>query len=239
MREIVLDTETTGFDPNDGHRLVEIGCVELYQQIPTGKTFHKYINPERDMPEEAFRVHGLSEEFLSDQPLFSEVADDFVEFIGTAPMIIHNAEFDMNFINAELRWLKKPELPMEQAVDTLMMARKKFPGAPATLDALCRRFDIDNSNRTLHGALLDSELLAEVYLELLGGRQHGLSFAGDNQHDKKKDDNANLTSLTNQNKGELREARKFPIPEDELKAHEELLEKIDNPLWNTDTKQQS
>lgn len=171
MREIVLDTETTGFDPNSGDRIVEIGCVELNGHVATGRTFHKYINPQRDMPEDAFKVHGLSTEFLRDKPLFAEIVDEFLEFVGQDKMVIHNASFDMKFLNAELSWVKKPILPMDQAIDSLEIARKKFPGSPASLDALCRRFSIDNSNRTLHGALLDSEILAEVYLELIGGRQ--------------------------------------------------------------------
>lgn len=179
MREIVLDTETTGISPDEGHRLVEIGCVELENHVPTGRTFHVYINPERDMPEGAFRVHGLSEEFLSDKPKFAEVADDFVAFISDAPLVIHNAAFDMGFLNAELKRSGRHVLPPSQAVDTLAIARKKFPGAQNSLDALCRRFNVDNSNRVKHGALLDSELLAEVYLELIGGREPGLSLAAD------------------------------------------------------------
>ncbi|MCF6444628.1 DNA polymerase III subunit epsilon [Nereida sp. MMG025] len=171
MREIVLDTETTGFEPNEGDRIVEIGAVELWNHLPTGKTYHQYINPERAMPAEAFAVHGLGDEFLSDKPKFAEIAQDFLDFVGDAKMVIHNAAFDMKFINAELGWLKINPLPYDQAIDTLMIARKRFPGSPASLDALCRRFDIDNSSRTLHGALLDSEILAEVYLELVGGRQ--------------------------------------------------------------------
>lgn len=174
MREIVLDTETTGFEPNDGDRIVEIGAVELFNHIPTGKTFHQYINPERNMPEGAFSVHGLSEEFLSDKPVFKLIAQDFLEFIGDAKLVIHNASFDMKFINAELGWVKHDSLPLSRAIDTLAIARRKFPGSPASLDALCRRFSINNSARTLHGALLDSEILAEVYLELLGGRQPDL-----------------------------------------------------------------
>jgi DNA polymerase-3 subunit epsilon len=171
MRELVLDTETTGFKPEEGDRLVEIGVVELMNQLPTGNTYHQYINPERDMPQGAFEVHGLSIEFLSDKPVFADVAQDFLDFVGNDRMIIHNAAFDMKFLNAELSWLKRPPLPMSQALDTLAIARKRFPGSPASLDALCRRFGIDNSSRTLHGALLDSEILAEVYLELIGGRQ--------------------------------------------------------------------
>lgn len=173
MREIVLDTETTGLDPYDtpAHRIVEIGAVELWNQVPTGNTYHQYINPGRDMPAEAFAVHGIGEEFLADKPRFADIAKAFVDFIGDAKLVIHNASFDMRFLNAELEWCGFPALPSDRAVDTLMIARRRFPGSPASLDALCRRFGIDNSNRTLHGALLDSEILAEVYLELTGGRQ--------------------------------------------------------------------
>lgn len=174
MREIVLDTETTGFDPDSGDRIVEIGAVELWNHMPTGETFHEYINPQRSMPEEAFKVHGLGNEFLRDKPLFADVAQKFLDFIKTDTLVIHNAPFDMRFLNAELKWAGYTILPMEQALDTVVMARRKFPGSPASLDALCRRFNIDNSNRTLHGALLDSEILAEVYLELIGGKQPSL-----------------------------------------------------------------
>lgn len=225
MREIVLDTETTGFEPAEGHRLVEIGCVELMRQIPTGRTYHIYLNPEREMPEDAYRIHGLSDEFLSDKPLFADIADDFLDFVGDAPLVIHNAAFDMNFLNAELSWAKKPLLPMERAVDTLLMAREKYPGAAATLDALCRRFEIDNSNRTLHGALLDAELLAEVYLEMMGGRQHGLSFAADGANGRGGADGAG------KKRREMRAARDFPVPESELAAHRALLEEIGETLW--------
>ena len=177
MREIVLDTETTGFDPEQGDRIVEIGAVELWNHVATGRTYHQYINPERSMPDEAFQVHGLGDDFLRDKPVFAQIADDFVAFIGDAKMVIHNAAFDMKFINAELGWVRKPHFPWEQAVDTLAIAKKKFPGSPASLDALCRRFAIDNSSRTLHGALLDSEILAEVYLELIGGKQPDFGLA--------------------------------------------------------------
>ncbi len=177
MREIVLDTETTGFDPEAGDRIVEIGAVELHNHLPTGKTYHQYINPERAMPKEAFEVHGLSDEFLADKPLFREIADDFLNFIAEARLVIHNAAFDMKFLNAELEWAERPPIPWERAVDTLAIARQRFPGSPASLDALCRRFGIDNSARTLHGALLDSEILAEVYLELIGGRQPDFALA--------------------------------------------------------------
>ncbi|MEL7211254.1 MAG: DNA polymerase III subunit epsilon [Pseudomonadota bacterium] len=182
MREIVLDTETTGFEPGEGDRIVEIGAVELWNHVATGKTYHQYINPERSMPQAAFEVHGLGDDFLRDKPVFADIAQAFVDFIGEAKLVIHNAAFDMKFLNAELGWVKRPALPMDQAIDTLMIARKKFPGSPASLDALCRRFGIDNSSRTLHGALLDSEILAEVYLELIGGKQpdFGLSTASKN-----------------------------------------------------------
>ncbi len=171
MREIVLDTETTGFDPESGDRIVEIGAVELWNHVATGRTYHQYINPERGMPQEAFEVHGLGDDFLRDKPVFAQIVDDFLAFVGDAKMVIHNAAFDMKFLNAELRWVKRAALPWDQAIDTLDIARRKFPGSPASLDALCRRFNIDNSSRTLHGALLDSEILAEVYLELIGGKQ--------------------------------------------------------------------
>jgi DNA polymerase-3 subunit epsilon len=171
MRELVLDTETTGFEPSEGHRIVEIGIVEVVNLMPTGRTWHKYFNPQRPMPPEAFAVHGLGDDFLADKPLFGHLAQEFLDFVGDARLVIHNAAFDMKFLNAELRGVGLPELPFARALDTLLIARKKFPGAPASLDALCRRFGIDNSARTLHGALLDSQILAEVYLELQGGQQ--------------------------------------------------------------------
>lgn len=177
VREIVLDTETTGFKPDEGHRLVEIGCVELVNHVATGGKFHAYINPMRPVPPEASAVHGLTDEFLADKPLFTEVVGEFLEFIGDAPLVIHNASFDMAFLNAELKWAGFPVL-RNTPVDTLAMVRQRFPGSPATLDALCKRFNIDNSSRTFHGALLDAQLLGEVYLELMGGRQAGLALAG-------------------------------------------------------------
>lgn len=179
MREIVLDTETTGFEPEQGDRIVEIGAVELWNQLPTGETYHQYINPEREMPQSAFEVHGLGDEFLSDKPVFKAIGQEFLEFVKDSRLVIHNASFDMKFLNAELKWAGLPLLPMGQAFDTLAVARKKFPGSPASLDALCRRFGIDNTARTLHGALLDSEILAEVYLELIGGRQPDFALASD------------------------------------------------------------
>lgn len=177
MREIVLDTETTGFDPAAGDRIVEIGAVELLNHLPTGRTFHKYINPQRDMPQSAFEVHGLSTEFLSTKPLFKDIAAEFLDFIGQDQLVIHNAAFDMKFLNSELRGTGMGEIPYARATDTLMIARSKFPGSPASLDALCRRFGVNNSARQKHGALLDSEILAEVYLELIGGRQPDLTLS--------------------------------------------------------------
>lgn len=224
MREIVLDTETTGFDPDAGDRIVEIGCVELFNQIPTGNTYHQYINPQRDMPVEAFDVHGLSAEFLEKHPIFTEIVGAFTDFIGDARMIIHNAEFDMRFINAELRKAGFKPYPMSQALDTLAIARQRFPGSPASLDALCRRFEIDNSNRTLHGALLDSELLAEVYLHLLGGRQHGLTLGGIEAGPRD-------SSVTVEIKAQERPYRCFDISEAEAKAHQEMLGELTDPIW--------
>lgn len=177
MREIVLDTETTGFEPSEGHRIVEIGAVELWNHLPTGRSFHEYINPERAMPEAAFAVHGLGDDFLRDKPVFRLIGQKFLDFVGDAKLVIHNAAFDMKFLNAELGWSGLPQLPWAQALDTLAMARQRFPGSPSSLDALCRRFGVDNSAREKHGALLDSEILAEVYLELIGGRQPDLVLA--------------------------------------------------------------
>lgn len=190
LREIVLDTETTGFEPDQGDRIVEIGAVELINHMPTGVTFHEYINPERGMPDGAFGVHGIGPDLLDpprrpepgqvtlkDKPVFARVGRKFLDFIGDAKLVIHNAAFDIKFLNAELRWMNLPPIPWDRAVDTLAIARSRFPGSPASLDALCRRFGIDNSNRTLHGALLDSEILAEVYLELIGGRQPDFALA--------------------------------------------------------------
>ena len=226
MREIVLDTETTGLDPGTGDKIVEIGAVELWNHLPTGKTFHKYLNPERNMPEEAKAVHGLTEDFLRDKPLFSQIVDDFLRFIKDSKLIIHNASFDMKFINAELELAKKSKLSGDIAIDTLSIARKKFPGSPASLDALCRRFNIDNSARTLHGALLDSEILAEVYLELIGGRQpdFGLSDINTN-YNKKLEENRQTTKRP--------EPLKKRLTEEEEKAHSVFVKKLgENSVWH-------
>lgn len=225
MREIVLDTETTGMDPRDGDKLVEIGCVELYNHIPTGKTYHQYINPERDVPAEAVAVHGLTQERLAKEPTFGEVVGDFLDFLGDdSKLVIHNAEFDMKFINAELANFGFPSIDNRRVLDTLAMARKKFPGSPANLDALCRRFNIDNSNRTLHGALLDSELLAEVYMELLGGRQRGLEI--DQQKPVVTEE-----VITSSKDRICREPRSFTLSKEEKQAHEQLLDELNDPIW--------
>jgi DNA polymerase-3 subunit epsilon len=177
MREIVLDTETTGLDPHAGDRIVEIGAIELMNHMPTGRVYHRHVNPQRAVPEDAVAVHGLTTAFLADKPVFAAVAAEFLDFVGEARLVIHNASFDMKFLNAELGWANHPMLPPARAVDTLELARRRFPGAQHSLDALCRRFGVDNSARIKHGALLDSELLAEVYLELIGGRQPGLTLS--------------------------------------------------------------
>lgn len=225
MREIVLDTETTGLNPLGGHRIVEIGCVELLNHVPTGKTFHKYINPERDMPPEAYAVHGLSEDFLATQPVFAAVAGEFLDFVGEDPLVIHNASFDLGFINAELARLDVTPIPMARATDTVALARRKFPGAQANLDALCKRFQIDNSDRELHGALKDSLLLAEVYLELIGGRQPDLALAA-----KKAAAAGTVATRTDKH---ARPARPHaPTPAEE-EAHKAFLGKLTEPLWTS------
>ena len=227
MREIVLDTETTGLDPSKGDRVVEIGCVETMHHIATGESFHVYINPERDMPVEAFNVHGLSEEFLSDKPVFAEILGDFMTFIGDSPLVIHNAEFDMKFLNSELKKLGRPMLDRDRAIDTVARARQKFPGAQANLDALCRRFEIDLSRRDKHGALLDAELLADVYLQLCGGLQPGLELAGN----EAKSDSPVVIQR------QAREARAHAPSPEELAAHALLVESLKEPVWETDKNQ--
>jgi len=176
MREIILDTETTGLEPETGDRIVEIGAVELINHVPSGHTYHRYINPERDVPDEAFRIHGLSTKFLSDKPVFADICEELRQFIGDGILVIHNAAFDMKFLNFEFERLSRPPIGWDQVIDSLALARKKHPSGPNSLDALCRRYGIDNSRRDKHGALLDSELLAEVYIELIGGRQTALSL---------------------------------------------------------------
>lgn len=223
MREIVLDTETTGFEPYSGHKIVEIGCVELLNHIPTGEYYHQYLNPEREIPEEAFKVHGLNLDFLKDKPLFKDIADNFLNFIKDSKLVIHNAEFDMKFINAELSWIGKMPISMDNTIDTLKMARMKFPGMQANLDALCKRFNIDNSKRNKHGALLDSELLAEVYLELIGGREPGLVLSEIYKKNYETNNNSNVKVL---------EPRKISFfSKEEEEAHNDFLKKLKDPLW--------
>jgi DNA polymerase-3 subunit epsilon len=226
MREIVLDTETTGLDPLRGDRLVEIGCVEIFNRMPTGQTFHRHLNPERDMPAEAFAVHGLSTEFLADKPLFGDVVEEFLEFIGEAPLVIHNASFDIGFINAELDRIKRQVIPRDRLVDTLLLARRKHPGVSNKLDDLCSRYAIDNSRRTKHGALLDAELLAEVYIDLIGARQSQLILA---------------TEARDSRGGGLgdkqRRQREIPlaprVTEDDRVAHRAFVSSLgDKPIWN-------
>ncbi len=230
LREIVFDTETTGVDPNKGDRIVEIGCVEILDHLPTGKTYHCYINPQRDMPAEAFAVHGLSAEFLSDKPVFALVADDFRAFIGDAPLVAHNAQFDVNFINAEFARLGVPALDPGRIVDTLVIARRKHPGANNSLDGLCSRYGIDNSRRTKHGALMDAEILAEVYLELRGGRQTGLDLSVAEVSPR-----ARTVMQTSASEMELL-VRSAPLPslltEDDVTAHRALVASMkDKAIW--------
>jgi len=226
MREIVLDTETTGFEPESGDRIVEIGAIELINHVRTGKEYHQYINPERSMPDGAFQVHGLGDDFLKDFPVFKQVGQAFIDFIGDARLVIHNAAFDMKFLNAELDGMGLPRLPYDRAIDTLAIARSKFPGSPASLDALCRRFGVDNAARTKHGALLDSEILAEVYLELIGGRQPTMSLVS--QQGGQSTAQGNWTPRP----------RLEPLPsrltEEEAAAHAAFVETLgDGAIWKT------
>ena len=221
MREIVLDTETTGISPLKGDRVVEIGCVEIVNLLPTGQTFHVYLNPERDMPDEVVLVHGLTNDFLAGKPVFASIVEQFLDFLGDTPLVAHNASFDLGFINAELTRCGFPTIPTTRITDTVMMARKKYPGAPASLDALCKRFGIDLSGRTLHGALLDAQLLAEVYLELKGGRQPDLAIAA-----SAFDDGAVIEQSRT-----FRTPRPHAPSEEELKAHEVFLMQIKGAVW--------
>jgi len=222
MRRVVLDTETTGLNPLSGHRIVEIGCVELDDNIPTGKEWHSYVNPERNVPEAAEAVHGLSTKFLSDKPLFSDISDDLLLFIEGAELVIHNAKFDIGFLNNELSLIKRPIIKMEKTIDTVVLARKTLPGAAASLDALCKRFNIDLSRREKHGALLDAQLLAEVYLELTGGRQSRLELSSNDEKKNKKNQ-----SKTNLKKNNL----SVKLFDDEIKEHKKLIGKLKNAIW--------
>jgi DNA polymerase III subunit epsilon len=220
MREIVLDTETTGLDPADGHRIVEIGCIELFNHVPTGRDFHRYVNPERPMDADAFAVHGITDEMLADKPRFTEIVDDLLAFLGEGRLVIHNAEFDLRFLNHELRLIGRPPLACSHE-DTLALARRRFPGAPASLDALCRRFAIDLTEREKHGALLDCRLLAAVYLELVGGRQPTLDVVVDLGA-------AGSTLIVAR---PHRASRPHEPSGDELAAHEAMLQQLKQPIW--------
>ena len=233
MREIVLDTETTGIDPSQGHRIIEIGALEMVNQTPSGEQLHIYINPEREIDAGAVAVHGLTNEFLDDKPVFADIVDEFLAFIGDSMMVIHNAPFDMGFINAELDRLGRPTLPMSRATDTLTMARRKFPGAQANLNALCRRFEIDNSHRDLHGALVDADLLASVYIELLGGRQPNLSLEPESSAKgaAKRDIEATNPGFTLQT-DPSRFDRPHTASDAEKAAHAAFLQEFKDPIWN-------
>lgn len=227
MREIALDTETTGLDPASGHRIVEIGCVELVNHVASGETYHTYCNPERDMPEEAYRVHGLDNAFLGQQPRFVGIADDFLSFLGDSPLVIHNAAFDMGFINAELATIGHDPLSDDRVRDTIVMARHKFPGARGSLDALCQRFGIDISHRSLHGALKDARLLADVYLELIGGREPGLELA--NLRTPAGPSAQAATAGGGQHT--VRAVRPHGPSTEEKARHRAFLDKIRQPIW--------
>lgn len=223
-REIVLDTETTGLSYEDGDKIVEIGCVELINHIPTGNTYHVYINPEtQKMSPDAVRISGITDDFLKDKPTFSEIADEFLNFVGDGVLVIHNASFDISFLNNELGYLNKPLFKIEDAVDTLYLAHRKFPGSAANLDSLCRRFEIDASSREKHGALIDSILLSKVYIELLGGKQSGLVFDAEE---------AVSTEMAIMHKKQSRKKRTFKPSDEELAAHEEFLKGMKSPIWN-------
>lgn len=223
IREIVLDTETTGLDPQTGDRVVEIGCVELVNHLPTGNTYHQYINPERPMSDEAYAVHGLGDDFLSQQPVFADIVDAFVGFVGEAKLVIHNAPFDVRFLDHELKRAGRPVFGIERAIDTLDMARRRFPGAPASLDALCKRFEVDASVRTKHGALVDCELLAEVYLHLIGGRQPGFAFATAR---------AAAARAVERAARPRREPRPHAPTPTERDAHRTFVANLDTPVWD-------
>jgi len=231
MREIIFDTETTGLSPHNGDRIVEIGCVEMFNRVETGRTFHSYFNPGRPMPSEAEAVHGLSDRFLSDKPSFGDVCEQLLTFIGESPMIAHNASFDFGFVNAELGQCGRPSVCMSRMVDTLAIARQKFPGAKHSLDALCMRFGVDRSQRIKHGALLDAQLLAQVYVELTGGRQIGLTLvaeliedaAGGGESVAGRVDPAAVT---------VRPPRGHAASDEELARHAAFLATIKNPIWN-------
>ena len=227
MRELCLDIETTGLDPRSGHRIVEIAAIELVNKVRTGNFFHSYVNPRRDMPQEAFKIHGISGEFLRDKPIFDHIANKFLDFVKDTKIVIHNAAFDTKFINYELKIIGLPELNMKNVIDSLTIARQKFPGSPASLDALCRRFNVDLTKRTKHGALLDTELLCEVYIELMGGAQTGFGFGAAQKEMTKII--ANVDASENKN---ILTKRDFRTSEDDLKLHQEFITKhLKENMW--------
>jgi len=225
IREIVLDTETTGLNPEDGDRIVDIACVELINHIQTGKVYQTYVNPKKLMNEEALRITGITNDFLLDKPIFEDIADEFLDFVKDSTLVIHNAKFDINFLNSELSRIDKPLFKLEDAIDTLTLAKIKFPGSAVNLDALCRKFEIDTSIRVTHGALVDCYLLAEVYLNLLGGRQSNLLFEDENQQ------NGSAKKISSHHK--FREARKFFPTNEEIEAHEAFLQTLNNAKWHS------
>ncbi|MDR1982420.1 MAG: DNA polymerase III subunit epsilon [Holosporaceae bacterium] len=222
VREVVFDSETTGLNYEDGDRIIEIACVELANHVPTGNVYQTYINPQRDVPKSATAIHGITNDLLTDKPLFHEIVDDFLDFVKDSKLVIHNVKFDLGFLNSELRKINKPLFSIENTIDTLEISRKKFPGMPVNLDALCRKFEIDLSSRTVHGALVDSKLLAEVYINLLGGRQSGLSFATETSSGINPPEKNRKTY----------EVRHFPPSQEEISMHAEFLKGLNSPLWN-------
>ena len=229
MREIVLDTETTGLEPSQGHRVIEIGCLELFNRTPTGARYHTYLNPQRDVPEEAQRITNLSTEFLRDKPLFGDVVEEFLGFLGDSPLVIHNAEFDLKFLNSELSKSKRALLQSGRAIDTVLIARKRFPGSPASLDALCRRFNIslDERKNKGHGAMLDVELLAQVYLEMMGGKQPGLELLAKNTAGP-------VVTLTRQSAATRPAVLASRLSEEERARHDAMVERMgQGAIWKS------
>ena len=232
MREICLDTETTGLDPKDGHKIIEIACFELINKVKTGKVFHSFVNPLRDVPHEAFRIHGISTEFLKDKPTFDLIADKFLDFIGNDILVIHNASFDIKFLNFELNFLRKKTLEMSRVVDSLMLARKKFPGGQNSLDALCKRFNLDLSKREKHGAMIDTELLCDVYIELMGGAQEGFGFDNIKKNDSIKSNQIIDVAVPKNNK-KIIPARNFELTSEELQRHQDFIKlNFKTTFWN-------
>ena len=232
MREIIFDTETTGFDPKEGHRMVEIGCIEMIDRVETGQSYHAYFNPQRDMPKGAEEVHGLSEQFLSDKPLFADSAAELLEFLGDAMLVAHNAQFDFNFLNAELSACGHDPVSETRMIDSLAIAKKKHPGAKLSLDALCTRYGIDRSHRVKHGALLDAELLCQLYIELTGGRQIGLGLLSGEQDENASADDSGASARPIAVPGRTVPPRRFTAQSEELERHRDFIAGIEKALWN-------